>query len=48
MDVGILIGWTALLGILYAASRADALHGVWLAAIAVITISGAVGLLSAL
>lgn len=48
MDGGIIIVWAAVLGGLYVASRYDALPAVWLTAIGAITLSGVVGLLSAL
>lgn len=47
MDGGILIVWAFVLAVLYAAARTGTLHGVWLAALGVITVSGAVGLLAA-
>lgn len=47
MDTGIIIVWAVVIAVLYAAGRAGTLHGVWLAALGVITISGVAGLLSA-
>lgn len=48
MDIGILIVWAVVIAALYVAGRFGTLHGVWLTALGVISVSGAVGLLLAL